>query len=62
MKKLLLRKMRDAKWKKEDIEEFKTIIEGPIDESVKISSANVDPKTVNVKFSNGTRLTYTGGK
>jgi len=59
MKKLIYKKMLDAGWARDDANELRMVIEEHLeDEGNKITSANVDPKEVNVKFSDGTKLTY----
>ena len=59
MKKLIYDNMLNADWARDDANELRMVIEKHLeDEGNKITSANVDPKEVNVKFSNGTKLTY----
>lgn len=61
MKKLIYRKMLDAGWPRDDVNEFARAIDEGLEDGSKISSANIDPKEVNVKFDSGMKLTLKKG-
>jgi len=58
MKKLIYDNMLNAKWARDDANAFMQEIDIVLESGTKITSANIDPKEVNVKFNDGTRLTY----
>lgn len=62
MKETIYKKILDASWPRDNANKLKRVIEEHLENGVKIASANIDSSEINIRFDNGTVLTYRGSK